>query len=259
MTITINLLAVAVAVWIGHVQAQFQTCSKQYGSYLLVTQTGISYQTAAAVCSAFGAVPASINSVNWASMLNFYTWCSVGGGTTTTLQLPWVGGGQTAGSCPIITSVPGNTDVTTSSVACDGGQTRALLCQSVPVQTNTISTVLTNTSTFVFGTSVTVSATTTRVITVTFTDDTLTVTSTLVVPVSGTTTKHVNTATTSATTTTVEFDQDTVTSVLSESTSSGITTQTFISLAPTTLTDTVSTRTTITSPSLTQFTCVTSV
>src|ERR1700679_2814926 len=77
-------------------QQAVQTCSKTYDSYVLITQTGITYSTVGDLCNSVGAVPASINSINWSSMLNLYTWCGIGA-LPSSLAFPWIGGGEIAG------------------------------------------------------------------------------------------------------------------------------------------------------------------
>ena len=255
MFLLLTIVAVFSFINRSHQQA-YETCSKLYGSYVLVTQTGLQYTTVETVCSDLGAVPASINAVNWSRVLDLYTWCSYGA-LPSSMAYPWIGGGQTAGSCPIITSVPGNSDVTTASIACDGGQTRAIICQSVPVQTNTQFTVSTTTSTFAFSTTTSTSTTATVVLTSTFTGATVTVTSTLTVSVPGVTTSRVNTSTTVRSTTVETSVDSTVVETTTTSTTGGTTsTRTFTCLQPRTLTQSSSTRTTVTSPTYTQFSCV---
>lgn len=235
-------------------QFGFNTCSKPYGPYFLITDPGIQYSTVNDVCNSFGAAPASIDSQNWSSLINLYTWCSIGA-TPFGISYPWVAGQQIAGNCPVLTSVDGSL-VLTTTVPCDSSQARPLLCQSVAVRTITQVTTDTVLVAIPVTVSVTTRFTTTLVSVTTFTAETTTVTTFLTASITTTQIDADNTATVSRSVLETVSVESTDLQTATTTVTSGTTTRTLISLRPRTATVSTSTRVTVTSPTLTAVSCI---
>ena len=215
-------------------QDLFLTCQKTYGSYFYIQQA-LPFLSASLACQSMGALLASIVTGNHQSLLNLYTWCSVG--TPSTL-LPWVSGNSVAGNCPILTSDADQPLMFTTTVACNGE--RGAMCQRVSQVIQSFST----TTTFITS-QVTVSATLSLTSTTTSTRiSTLTASTTIRTTVS--TTSVVSTTVTATSTVVVVTGTTSTTGVFPSPTTTSVTEGTVVDTDTTSVTGIRVTVTTVT-------------